>query len=439
MLNSLKKQNRNLWACVRGILTKKNKIKFILLIFLAGFFGFCFPFQTQAYLAPGIFVTDLKINEINGQEIKGEFTVWNSEKYYLSDLNYEIKLFQGTEFEKLQLINLKVPKETFFIPPDEKTVKSFSFQYPENIISGDYTLRAQIITERGDELGWKDEIISLKGGNKFLEIIPSSSRVLINEKEFFPLEGANIDPKEKVIAFLKIKNPGDEIAVIPQIKIFKRQFNMPLAEEYQDSPITFAEGETKEIKLEMPEFDAPESYLAEIKFYNDQKQVSGTQYFRWVVKGEGGKLLYIKADKDYYRAGESINLTIESIGPADFSDLNEGKLEVTIYGKNGNIVAKTSKNVLLNSDLTSSVISIPVKNDLISPKIEVKLIKDEKTLDERTINLPIFSAQAQQIKKNEDFNKYLVYLISATSLIIILIAGFLIYKFRIYPVKKYKK
>ena len=401
--------------------------KLIFFIFLTGILYFCFPFQTKASLAPGIFVTELKIDEVKINEIKGEFTAWNSEKYYLADLNYEIKLFKGTEFEKLQLISLKVSEETFSVPPNAKIVKSFTYQYPENIASGDYTLRAQIMTERGSELGWKDEKISLKGENKFLEIISDSSRVLVDGKEFFPAEGANVDLKTKVIAFLKVKNPGDKITVIPQIKIFKRQFNMPVVKEYNGSSITFTKGETKEIKLEMPEFDIPESYLAEIKFSDGRNQVSGTQYFRWVVKGQGGKILYVKADKDYYKAGENMGITVESIGPADLSDMGQGKLEISVYNKSGGTVAKTSKDVALNSNLVSSIIIIAIKNDIISPKIEVKLTKNGEILDERTIELPIFSAQAKQIAKKQAIIKYLIYSIS---IILILIIGFLVYKFK---------
>jgi hypothetical protein len=54
------------------------------------------------------------------------------------------------------------------------------------------------------------------------------------------------------------------------------------------------------------------------KFLENNEQVSGTELFRWVVEGPSGKILNIKANKDYFKAGENINLTIESIGPADF-------------------------------------------------------------------------------------------------------------------------
>jgi hypothetical protein len=414
------------------------RFKFIFLIFLAGFIGFCFPFQASAVSdsgnvvsGPNVYVTSLKINEIKDSQITGQFIVGNNESYYLTDLNYKIQLFQGTEFMKLKLVDSVVATETFFVPPNQTVDKSFTYQYPKNIPNGDYNLRIQIMTGRGGSLGWQGQVVSLKGQNKFLQIMPESSKVLVDGKEYYTLEGIGIDPqKQKAFAYLKVENPGDAITVIPNVKIFNRQVNMSVAKEYQDSPITFAKGETKEIKLEMPKLETPESYLAEVKFLNNNEQVSGTEYFRWVVQGASGKILNVKADRDYFKAGENINLTIESIGPADYSSLGNGSLNVSIYD-NDKLVGQISKEVVLNASVVSSEISIPVKNDLISPKIEVKLTtKDGQILDERTINLPMFSDQAKQIQKNKEL--YPIYLtIAIILLIILIIIGFLFYKFKL--------
>jgi len=412
------------------------KFKWIFFICLAGFFAFCLPLQINAGFAPQIFVRNLKISEIKNGEIKGEFNIWNSESYYLNNLNYQVKLFNNGTPKEFELIDEVVSKETFFVPPNKTITKSFSYAFPQNIISGDYVLRVRIITDRGTELGWQDQKVSLAGENNFLEMHPALSKVLLNGKVHTPLEGINISPSESVTALLEVKNPGDAITVVPHIKIFNRQINMPVFKEYQDSPIAFTKGETKKVQLQMPKIDIPESYLAEVKFYKDNEQVSGIQYFRWVVEGEGGKILYVKADKDYFRAGESINLTVQSIGPADGVDIGGGQLEVIVSDKNGNLIAKTSKEVSLTSDLVFSAIAIPIKKDLITPEINVKLTKNGKVLDERTINLPKFSEGAkaleQEMLEKARIKMFLIYLsLSLAALILILVSGFLLYKFKI--------
>jgi hypothetical protein len=381
-------------------------------------------------LAPGIYVTDLKIDEINDNVIKGQFTISNYEQYYLNDLNYVIKLFKGTTFEQLELIDVNASKEVFFAPPGKQEItKSFTYTYPENIISGDYTLRAQVITQRGSELGWKDKIISLTGADNFLDIDYSASKVLVNAKEYYTLEGVSISADQAAVGYLKVKNSGEQITVVPNIKIFKRQFNMPLHEEYQDSPITFAKGQTKEVKLEMPKIDVPESYLAEVKFLKDGKQVSGIQYFRWVVKGENAKILYVKTGKDYFQAGDNIDLIIEISGSADNSEVGNCNLDISVFNEDRNLINQTAKEIFMDYGLQTTNISIPVKTDLVSPIIEIKLAKDGKVLDERTINLPVFSEKAKQLEARIIKEKILgsCLFFSLIAIILVLIIGIPIY------------
>jgi hypothetical protein len=406
-----------------------GKYRFLLLICLGAVLVFCFPGPTRAAFAPAITVTDFKINGVIGNEIKGEVTVSNNEDYYLTGLDYELKLFQGDSFDDYKPVDVALQKESFFIPPKTAVVKSFDYFYPQNIITGDYSLMAQVVARGIGELGWKSAPVALKGQNKFLEMFPAQSRVLAGGKEYWTMEGANIAPAEAVTAVFTVKNPGNEISVTPDVKIFKRQIDMGLAKEYRDAPITIGKGETKKISLQMPKFDAPESYLAQVRLYQGQEQVSGIENFRWVVKGQGGKILDIKSAKDYFKAGDTMELAIESVGPADATDLGQGKLEITVYNNGGNAVASVSKDVPINSDSVSSEIKIPIAKDLVAPGIKASLVKDGKILDESTISLPVFSAEAKQLQADiSKKGKAVEYLFYSLLAVIILIAGFLIYR-----------
>jgi len=400
------------------------------IIFLFAF-SFCFPFVTHADLAPQINVTESHLNSINKNQLQGEFTASNHEQYYLSDLNYEVKLLQGTDFLNLKLIDVSVSTDAFFVPTAGTVSKNFIYNYPSNITSGKYTLRIQIITSSGTELGWKDMVIDLVGSNNFLNIDDASAKVTVGKDEASPLSGINVSSTDNVVSSFSVQNPGDSITVVPQIRVFDRQINTPVIKQYNDSPITFNKGETKTVSLTMPKMDKPGSYLAEVKLFQNNQQVSGIEYFRYVVKGVGGKLIYVKADKDYYKAGENINLTIQSVGPADGSDLGTGQLEVTASTKSGSLIGKVTKDVPLNFGLITSIISIPVKTDTTSPVISIKLVKDGKILDEQNINLPVFSKQAQQLNKDILFWQRITYAVWALVLILILVAGYLFYKSKI--------
>jgi hypothetical protein len=405
---------------------KNNLYIFLLFVVIC-----CFCAQkTSADLLPQIFVTNLNIIDIGTNEISGEFTIWNNDKFYFSDLNYEIKLFQGTDPNKLHLIDIKNVTDFFAVAPGKTLDQSFTYQFPKNIPDGDYTFRVQAMISSGSELGWKDKIVSLNGENKFLNIDYSASRVWFNNKEYFPGEGVNVLPGENVVAILEISNPGNQLTVIPNIKIFERQTNSTVVKEYQESPISFLSKETKNIRLTMPKFEEPKSYLAEVSFYQNGEQVSGTVYFRWVVTGPGGTILYIESEKDYFTSGENINLSVASVGPADLSNIGDGTLKVSIYDKNGNIVGQASKNISLNSSVASTEITIVSTKDLVSPKIYAQIVKNENVLDEHTINLPVLSNGAKEMEDKQtdgkNFNILLIFLIIIS--LIILIAVFLLFK-----------
>ena len=391
-------------------------------------FSLFLPLITHADLAPQINITESHLNSINKNQIQGEFTIENDEKYYLSDLNYEIKLLQGADSMTLRLIDVSVPTDTFFVPTSGTVSKNFTYIYPQNIKSGKYTLLLQTITSSGTELGWKTMVIDLAGSNNFLNVDSTSAKITVGKNEATPLSGPSVSATDSAIGSFSVQNPGDKITVVPQIRVFDRQVNKPIVKQYSDAPITFNKGETKTVSLTMPKMDKPGSYLAEVKLFKDNQQVSGIQYFRWVLEGSGGKLIYVKADKDYYKAGDNINLTVQSVGPADGSDLGTGQVVVTASDKNGKLIGTATKDVALNFDLITSIISIPVKSDITAPKINVKLIKDGKTLDEQNINLPVFSKQAQQLNKDILLWQEITYAVWALALILVLIAGFFFYK-----------
>jgi len=396
----------------------------------------CFCLPVHAEIAPAVYIKDLKIDIISGNAITGQFKIRNAEDYYLSGLGYEIKLFQNQPKKQLELVDAVVSGKTLVIGPNTIIAEPLNYSFPKNINSGDYTLRVQAITERGTGLGWADQTVSLKGVGGFLGISSLLSRVIYNGAEHFALEGVNINPKENVIAVLSVTNTGEKTTVVPNIKIFQRQVNMPVAKEYQESPITFAKGEAKKIELALPKLEDPESYLAQIGFFKNNEPVSGMQYFRWVVRGAGGKIINVTADKDYAKAGDNLSITVQSIGPADDSDIGAGKINVEVLDKDSNLVGKISKDISLNSALATSVLSIKIKNDLVLPQVQTKLLdSNENILDQSVFVMPLSSAEAKQLEakiaRDKIIRKFLAYLLLVLAVSGILIAIFLILRNKI--------
>lgn len=412
----------------------KNKISFLIISLI--FLYLLNPVKTQAYIMPDISLEYLKINGIEGGKINGEFSIKNNEDYFMNNLNYEIELLQGPSLEKLEMIDTKIPEPAFFVGPHETIIKNISYSYPKNINSGDYTIIVRILTDKGGTSGWKDEKIFLQGENKFMDMVNETAKVLIADNEGYPLQGIKANPGEKVVTSMDVKNLQEKIIVVPNIKIYKRQTNMLVVSEYQDEPIVFNKEETKTINLTMPELNTPESYLAEVKLLSNNEQVSGIQYFRWVVRGDGAKILNIKIDKDSYKAGENLDLTAEFIGPADASDAGVGEISIIISNKSGKIIAETTEKINLTSYVTSLPISIPINENIISPIIKLKITKEEILLDETNIKMPIFSEDAKDLKKETDKKTFLVYLFFySLAIFLIILSSILIYKFKFFSKK----
>lgn len=377
-----------------------------------------------------IYASNMQITQIKDNRIEGNFKIWNSENYYFTGINYEIKLFKGTVFGDLKLIDIFIPNKTFILSPKEELTESFIYQYPENISSGKYTIRTQVISDKGIELGWDDRIVELQGNNIFLNVVEEFSRVLINGRQGFPQEGINVLPKDTVNLYFKLENPGDTINIVPKIKIYQRQINMTLLKEYSDSPITLSKGETKEVNLVMPKLETPESYYAEVRLYKNNKQVSGVQYFRWVVEGASGEILSIKTDKDNYAPGEEMIITIDSVGPADLTTINGCKLETIVYNQNKKIILKKAEDIDLSMGVISSEIKIPINENVFSPTIEVKITKDGNILDKYKITVSPTSEKAKKMESQARFYKYIIYSVIIL-LIIIFIIGFTFFKLKI--------
>ena len=390
-----------------------NKKYFAIGFLVAGFllyFGGVISAETQAIItadpnaAPRVTLTDLNITKNEDGKIEGSFFLENMEDNFIADFQYEIKLFKGSDFRKLEFIDMYLSSEVFALPPHQKLRKNFIYSYPQNINDGNYTIIAQIITGRGMELNWQSQIIQLEGNNKFLEILSETSRVISGSKTGLPFEGINVNSTDDVFSSFEVKNLGEETTVVPHLKIYQRQYNMPLVKEYDDQPITFKSNETKQVKLLLPKFEKPESYLAEIIIYRDNAPASGINYARWVVKGLSGKILYVKFDKDYFVAGENLELSVQTVGPADNSIANSGKLEVIVTNNDGEELGATSKDISLDELLTTKMV-IPIKDDVIRPVVKVKLLKDQTVLDERIIGIPLFSEEGKQLEKQIESKK----------------------------------
>ena len=347
----------------------------------------------QAFIAPSVYVSEFNLNSPNtyfaeGDTLSGNFIIWNSEDYVISDIVYKFNLIkdESPSMEKI-IIDEKIFNEALVVYPDGKLNILFDYSLPTNIMSGVYKFRVKLMTKKGIPLGWKDISINIQSSDNFLYI--KEAKILKNNSEEHPTAGIGFEKDETVeIKFVGENPSANSIAAKCQIIIYERMTNMFEVSNVKKETIVFVSGEKKNIQYKMPFFEKPESYLAEIKFYNNQNEViSNALYFRWVVQGASAEILSIKTDESSYSEGEKAEVQIDFVGAADTITLiGDGIVEAKIYNEENEIVGAASKN--LNVDENSSVVfQIPIKKDTNQPRVEAAIIKGGAILDNYETNV----------------------------------------------------
>ena len=391
-------------------------------------FGFCLVFIltainfAQAFIAPSVYVNEFNLNSPNTyfaeeDALSGNFIIWNSEDYVISDIIYKLNLIkdESLSMEKI-IIDEKVFNETLVLYPDGKLNVVFNYSLPANIMSGAYKFRVELATKKGIPLGWEDIPINIQSSDNFLYI--KEAKILKNNLEEHPTAGIGFEKNETVGIKFVGENPSvNSITAKCQIIVYERMTNMPEVSNLKKETIVFAPGEKKILQYKMPVFEKPESYLAEVKFYNNQNEaVSNALYFRWVVKGASAEILSIKTDESSYSSGDKAEIEIDFVGSADtVTPIGEGKVEAKIYNENNEIVGVASKN--LNIDENNSVVfQIPIKKNTNQPRVEAAIVKNGAILDSYKTNInPASDFSVQKKKSNLPFYFLLILILSLIS------------------------
>jgi len=275
--------------------------------------------SAQAYVAPSVYITELNLNtteiSLEDDQIQGNFLIWNSNDYIVPGIVSELVIMNLDEEGYPEMsIGRTLLDERFLLSPDQKQRVNFTYELPKNLLSGSYYFQVNIYSNSGLLMNWINQEVSIEGNEKFVEI--SDSRIAKEDQEFSPLVGVVFDANDIPEIKFDLTNPRDEgIVVIPEITIFRRQINLDRIDRLEESALTIAAQEKRTISYEMPSLNEPESYLAELKFYDQENQlISNSAFFRWVVAGSGAEVIAIETDSGAYQAGEVAHLKIHFVG-----------------------------------------------------------------------------------------------------------------------------
>ena len=345
-------------------------------------------FPAQALVTPNVHVIDLKLEQTNFRPadiIKGSFVVFNSEERAINDVTYKFLLFikDETGIPKVY-IDEKVSPEQFNLSPGEKKALSFSYNLPRNISSGVYSFRVALLLS-GFPLGWEEKEINIIGGTPFLLI--DRPFVIKNNIEESTGVGVNFEKGETPRLKFRISNPTDlSLSALAKITIYKRATSDTKIESLTKAEITLKSQESLNLTYDLPLYEKPESYLAELQFFDKKNQsLSNKLFFRWVVIGQSGEIIEARTDRESYQKGETAKITICITGPADVvTEPGEGEMTVALLSPENVLVGKAQKKINLSNGCPT--ITIPINEDVSQPIVKVELKKDNIILDDYSVN-----------------------------------------------------
>lgn len=363
------------------MIKRKTKIAEIVIASMTLFFAVAI--RADAFEAPRIFIKEINMSAQSvkgGDSISGNFKVWNSTKDVISNLSYSISLRVGNAVFKED-----VHPASFSMEPNKTIDQKFSFSVPSNIRTDEYKLRVQFFTQSGIALGWEEKDISVTGNGTYLylsDVALLKSGTIVN-----PSRGESFSPDVVPKVMFTVANSSDkEILFDPAIFIYEMQISGEEVKQMNLPKEKLASGERKDIVAELVQMTKPTSYLGKINIYVNGEMASNVGEFRWVVEGIGARITNIATDKNSYAQGEEMEITIDLVGPADNSDIGEGRLIIEVFSQEGEVIAKEERVVKLNSNNVNQAISVVATRSIVNPKIEARIVKGEQELARYAIN-----------------------------------------------------
>ena len=332
----------------------KKIILSVICISLILTFSFATPFVD-------VDITSSKLISCDGKRVLGSITVTNSselyspELYYVTALSILKPIAPDSQLTTLETYYEFSPSQFDLGAFEEKTIY-FEYKLPDNLPLNNYALSTHIYSDTST-ISTTPEIIHLGTWGKTQESLSSINQHYwkINNQNILPDSGPTFKTKQVPIGVIELTSSFEKnINVTPEFTVYKRlkTFEPTPIKIIKGETITFAPGENKKIELEFPTFLEAESYEIFVKFLDDNgKQVSQEFSFRYVLTGATAKILSTNAS--YNSTSDSIKVSINAIGPADSSTLEDCSINYKIYNLADNsLIKETSTIQTLSKEVT---------------------------------------------------------------------------------------
>lgn len=370
-------------------------------------------------------VYDLNIDSVDEEMISGTFAVFNPTSNHFSNLYIASELYVDIPGKGTNLINKKT--DSVVLPSDKTYVFSFEHDIPYSLPIGEYTLMIRLYNRTGIPLRFDWVVLNNLGNPSVNFLINDSSKSHIekNGAKLDELSGPIYSNGEQPNLVLYIENIGDEpIEAFPEIRVYERSiftYEGYFLSEKGES-IVFDPFSEKEVRVELPFIELPDSYLAVVNFrdINDKNQISPDFEVRYVIEGVSGRII----DQFAKIGDEKLTLNYIIIGPADDSSISGATLDVSVWDKDLDKEVYSFNRALetLGKEPVNEMFSLPFKPTEQTYIVFSDLIYEDKILDATTYWYEKTSLyQDDDLAKDENPGVNLMWLVIIVLILIIII------------------
>lgn len=336
-------------------------------------------------------ISDAKLERVSSNRVIGSITTTNTTDFYLSDIFFilSIRKFSDEDGKYSEIVKTYEPLKKDFLPKENRELV-FSLDLTDKLPEGKYSIFLEINTNNYI-IFQPVYIMSLpiNGSGEYI-LTPNGaySKSFYYKKAGDALTGPSYEKNVSPTAIVKLNSNSDEkVTLFPKATVYKRSIpfeSEPFAIVDLES-VTFKPNESKTVKISLPKFSEPESYLVKVVFVDEKgEQVSYEYYFRYVVKGDGSKVFKLRPS--YNETSNTLDILFSCINSPDSSSLKNFSMNYMVYKGDELVLDKENKIDSLQGEHIINE-SIPFESDT-SYKIKASVVKDSKILDEYEIYVP---------------------------------------------------
>lgn len=370
--------------------------------------------ETEAVLVATVNIYDAKVVSQDNNNFKISFDLSNRENAQ-PGIKYAVQLIKQ-ENNSQSLVDEKVYSETVSLNADTTVKKEVEYAAPSHL-SGKFQLWLISRNENGLTLALGNlGEVTLIGNNQFVEIVNNSCYLKVDgeteDKKYTLRQGVDIINAENLIGVCDVANYYDkQIAVLPRFETYWRTtFGKKVEDNNQpQQAITLNSGEKKTISLTLPKAKTPQAYDAKLTLLENNRPVSNSTVFHYVLRGPSATIQNLRLDKDYYQKGETARISFfwspsaDSFPDSRLGATDNGQMYVNISIKSGeNKNCSNDAREKINPQDSTVAFNLPITSECADPKISVS-IQDEKgdILDRKEYSLTSRNVPPKAIAKTE--------------------------------------